>query len=146
MEFFDNTDEKKSELEITEEKKNELRGLLKIYNKILKENDSYKENINVLEEKKSKLEVSLISFFKIMKKEQLTINKDNVIKAVNIKRVLPANKKYLKQRTLELCDGNELSMETLYNNIFSKEDLEEYEVKKLKIKKIKKKNTDDKSE
>lgn len=144
MEFFDDSEEK-TDLKSEEEKKKELFYLLKIYNKLLKENDMYKNNIDVLQEKISKLEESLLKFFKIIEKEQLTINKDNVVRAVNIKKIMPANKKYLKQRTLELCDGDETNMEELFNNIFSKNDLEEYTVKKLKIKKIKKKeNTETK--
>ena len=95
--------------------------------------DKFKEALKLEQERYEKFNSLIEVFLEKVNKSTLSFGKKINIEKKHMVRTLPASKKYLKERTLELCEGDEEKMEMLFESLFSKDNLEEYEVKKIKI-------------
>lgn len=121
-------------MELRIKKANELKTIINCYNENIKKTEKLKALLKIFKQKDNTFNELLIRYMK--EENHDVINFNNILNIENVKvhRVNPVSKKYLEKRTLELCAGDEEKMKIIYERIFSKDNLTEYEVKKIKIK------------
>lgn len=113
----------------------ELKQCIKMLLNKKSENKKIREKISEFKTKQEEYDKLISSFMKETQKDVINVGDKLKIENKLITKVNSASKKFLKSRTLDLCDGDEEKMELIYDNLFSKDNLKEYEVKKLKVKK-----------